>query len=179
MKKEFIGIDIGANGGIAIVDENAKLIFTATIPKISGRVDVHQLYKLIKSFKNRCEDSHVIIEDLHSIFQVGAKSNWQFGWINGVIESLIIACNLAYTKVAPKTWQKIIWQGVRPVEINTGKFKKSGEIKYKIDTKTTTLLAVKRLYPDSDFTISKRAKKDHNGIVDAVALSRYGYLNFK
>jgi len=179
IKKEFIGIDIGTNGGIAIIDENAKLIFTATIPKIGGRVDVHQFNKLIKSFKERVEYNHVIIEDLHSIFQVGAKSNWQFGWINGVTESLLVANDLSYTKISPKTWQKIIWQGIRPIEINTGKLTKKGEIKYKIDTKKTTLLAIKRIYPNADFTISERAKKEHDGIIDSVALARYCYLTLK
>mgnify|MGYP001612067999 CR=1 FL=1 len=179
MKKEFIGIDIGINGGIAIVDENGILKFTSTIPKIGGRVDLHQFDRLVKSFKERCDFSHVMIEDLHAIFGTSSKSNFQFGWINGVTETLLASAGLSYSKVLPRKWQEVIWQGIRPIQINTGKLTKKGEIKYKIDTKATTRLAAKRIYPTADFTISERAKVDHNGIVDSVCLARYCYLTLK
>jgi hypothetical protein len=179
MKKLFAGIDIGANGGIALINEDCKLICTYQIPKIGGRVSLHDLYEIINSFSVKAPFIKVVIEDLHSIFQVGAKSNWQFGWINGVTETAIVAAGLSYDKIAPKEWQKLCWMGVSPVKINTGKKTAKGEIKYKIDTKATSLLAAKRLFPQASFVASERAKKDHDGIVDAVLLAYYGYLKYK
>lgn len=178
MKKSFIGIDIGVNGGIAIIEEG-KLVFTATIPKVQNKVDVHELNRLLSSFKSRSEEQYVVIEDLHSIFGTGAKSNFQFGWINGIIEAILISNGYSFEKIQPKKWQETCWQGIRPILINTGKKKKNGEVKYKVDTKGTSLLAAKRLYPKADFSISERAKKQHDGIVDSVLLSYYGYLKFK
>lgn len=175
--KHFIGIDIGASGAISELDENGKLIFTCIIPKIGNQVDVQQLNKIIFSFKER---SHiVIIEDLHAIFGTSAKSNYQFGWINGIIEALLVSANLRFEKVSPKIWQNICWQGIRPIEINTGKKKKNGEIKYKIDTKSTSLLAAQRIFPGESFIKSERSRiADHN-IVDSSLLSYYGYIKFK
>lgn len=184
MSKIFVGIDIGVNGGIAII-ENGKLTFTSTIPKIKNRVDVLHLSRLIKSFRLRIgiqkdlKDIYVVIEDLHSIFGTGAKSNFQFGWINGIIEAILVSNEYTFEKVMPRKWQEVCWQGIRPILINTGKKKKNGEVKYKVDTKGTSLLACQRLFPNADLTISDRSKKAHDGIVDSILLSYYGYLKFK
>lgn len=186
MTKSFIGIDIGANGGIAIIEETGKLVFTSTIPKVKDRVDLNELNKLIKSFTERTDYNQVIIEDLHSIFGAGAKSNFNFGWINGAIEAIIVSSELSYFKVSPKAWQKISWQGIRPITNIVAAYKTdklSGKktangTRDKIDTKGTSLLAVKRLFPKSDFKVTAKgnaSKNDHDGIVDAVLLAYYGY----
>lgn len=175
----YVGIDPGKTGAIVLVDKDCKIKFKATVPLIGKFVDLHHLDDYFKSLKESYgEDIHVLLEDVHSIFGAGATANFSFGRVLGNIEALIISHKMKFTSVAPKEWQKTVWQGIRLVEINTGKKNKNGEVKYKIDTKATTLLAIKRLFPNDDFTKSSRAKKDDEGTVDACALAYYGYVKF-
>lgn len=105
------------------------------------------------------------MEDVHAIFGASAKSTFNFGWSLGIIEGVLSGMGIAYTKVAPKEWQREMWQGIRPVY-------KSGNSKA-IDTKATSLLAAKRLFPNEDLRRSARATLPHDGIVDALLMAEY------
>lgn len=176
----FIGIDPGKTGALILLDSNCKIKFKAIIPLIGRQIDLYTLDDYFKNLKNQySDDLHIILEDVHSLFSMSAKSNFSFGHTNGVLEGIIASNRIKYTKVQPKTWQSTVWQGIRPITINTGKKKTNGDIKIKIDTKQTTLLAIKRLFPNEDFTKSLRSKKDDSGLVDSTALAYYGYVKFK
>ena len=177
MRRKILGIDPGKTGALVLLDENCKIQFKSIIPLIGGQVDVHQIDDYIKSIKTTySDDLHVVLEDVHSVFGASAKANYVFGWINGILEAIIVANKISYEKVAPKKWQSVVWEGIRPITINTGKKTKTGEVKLKVDTKNTTLIAIKRLFPNDDFTKSERAKKDADGLIDACALAYYGYI---
>jgi len=169
--KTFIGIDPGQSGGIAIIEESKISVFPMPILK-DGNLDTEKIIQIfIYSDSN---DIHIVIENVHSIFGSSAKSNFSFGYGCGKLQGIIETLKIPYTKVDPKTWQKEMWQGVKPVLINTGKKTKSGEIKYKTDTKATSLIACKRLFPNVDLRASDRCKKDNDGIVDSLLLALYG-----
>lgn len=172
MNKISIGIDPGKNGAIAINGVDDKIMYY-TIPKISKDVDLSGLHRIMGIIFNLDGKKHIVIENVHSIFGSSAKSNFQFGWINGVMEGMIVSYGIPYTKVSPKAWQKEMWQGVSPIMINTGKKKKDGSPKYKTDTKATSLLAAKRLFPNENFLATERSKVPHDGIIDAILLSEY------
>lgn len=122
--------------------------------------------------------THCVIEDLHSIFGTSAKANFTFGVNNGLIIGMLQCSQIPYTKIGPKKWQKEMWQGIRPVEIPTGKFDKKGNPKVKINTKATSLIAVQRLFPKESFLATERSKKPHDGIVDSVLMAEYCRRNF-
>lgn len=173
-----IGIDIGSNGAYAVfVDDQLKGY--GLIPDTSGELDMRAMLELIyglwpKLEKDDVYDVHVVIEDLHSIFGTSAKSNFQFGVNNGLVIGLLQTVEFPYTKVSAKKWQKELWEGIRPVEILVpGKTNKDGSPKYKVDTKATSLLAAKRLFPKETFLATERSKVPHNGIVDAVLIAEY------
>lgn len=86
-----------------------------------------------------------------------------FEWVLGILEGMLAGMGFAYTKVIPKERQKVMWQGVSPVY-------KSGK---SVDTKATSLLAAKRLFPNEDLRKSERASKPHDGIVDALLMAEY------
>lgn len=170
MKNYAIGIDIGKNGGIVILSEDNEVI-THAMPKVNkDEIDIHGIGQIFQSIPGKI---HCGIEDVHSIFGVGAKANFQFGRSLGIIEGIVAGYNLPFTKVSPKIWQKEMWMGIKPVEINTGKKTKEGNIKMKVDTKATSLLAAKRLYPDLDLRATERSKKAHDGIVDALLIATF------
>lgn len=171
--KYSVGIDVGKNGGIVIIDDENRIIAMAT-PKVNkDEIDIHQIVKVLSDLRGPYTKIHIAIEDVHSIFGVGAKANFQFGRALGILEGVVIGLGISFTKVSPKIWQKDLWMGIKPVEINTGKKTKEGNIKYKTDTKATSLLAAKRLYPDLDLRATERSKKAHDGIVDALLIATY------
>lgn len=170
----FVGIDIGKNGGIAIIDEKGNLATMAT-PKVGNQIDVGRIKQFLLSYENPT----CVIEDVHSIFGTSAKSNFQFGRSAGIIEGLVVGLGFRFVLVSPKEWQKEMWQGVNAVLINTGKTNKKGEIKYKTDTKATSLIAAKRLFPNFDFRATGRSTKDHDGIVDSVLMAEFCRRKFR
>jgi len=121
---------------------------------------------------------HCVIEDLHNVFGSSAASNFTFGVNNGLVIGMLQCSQIPFTKIGPKKWQKEMWQGIRPVEIPVIKKKihqqdKKGNLKYKVDTKATSLVAVKRLFPNELFLATERSKVPHDGIVDAVLLCEF------
>lgn len=197
--KIFVGIDIGKNGGIAIMNSEGKLQSTILIHKIANEIDLNRLFKTFQSFltyttnKNsnvNSEDVYIVFENLHSIFGSSAKSNFTFGQVNGFIEAFTVACEYTYLKVNPKDWQKVCWQGVKPVVNVVPKFKTligggkkiQNGTREKIDTKLTSLLAAQRLFSNWNFKPmlkTKESANNHDGLVDAALLSYYCYLRFK
>lgn len=163
-----MGIDPGANGGIAIY-AGGDMLKLYTIPKIGDSVNVLELCRILLDCKELYKVSHCVIEDVHSIFGSSAKSNFQFGWIVGILEALLVSNAIPFTKVAPKTWQKQMHEGI-PKMIKSGKTS--------ADTKAMSLLAAKRLFPTETFLATAKSSKPHDGLYDAALLAVYSYRNF-
>lgn len=185
--KIAISIDIGSHGAWAAF-VNDKLSY-GILPYKSDEPDMRALYDLllesipeIKEYNEPDLDDelriHVVFEDLHSVFGSSAKSNFSFGVNNGLVIATIQILEFPYTKIAPKKWQKQMWEGIRPIEIPTGKKDKNGNPKYKIDTKATSLIAAKRLFPNESFLATERSKVPNNNIVDAILMAEYCRRNF-
>ena len=172
--KYSIGVDPGKTGSIVVIDEKKNMII-CNIQTVGKEIDIHHISRFLNAYK---ENSHAVIEDVHSIFGAGAKSNFQFGRALGIIEGIICSLSIPFTKVAPKKWQAEMWEGVRPVLLPTGKKKKDGSVKTKIDTKATSAIACKRLFPNTDFRPTERSKKDHNGAIDAALIAVYCQRKF-
>ncbi len=176
-----VGIDIGSDGAYAVF-ANDKLVKYGKTPATASELDMDTLSHMIlqgaEMSLDEEDDFHVVIEDLHSIFGTSAKSNFIFGLNNGLVIGMLQMIQWPWSKVQAKKWQKFCWEGVRPVEINTGKLDKNGNTKYKIDTKATSLLAAKRLFPKESFLATDRSKVAHNGIVDAVLIGWYCTKHF-
>lgn len=170
--KYFIGIDPGKTGAIVVLDADNNVISKDVIPLIGKEVDINELSKIILLLTLR--NCHVILEDVHSIFGASAKSNFSFGHTNGVIEGVLVSHSIAYTKIQPKTWQKEMWQGIKEIKKTSTKKNKKGEpVEGRTDTKATSLLAAKRLFPKESFLATERSKVAHDGIVDAILLAEY------
>ncbi len=186
--KVHIGIDIGGKGAVAIF-KNDTLFKYFAFPLSEGVPDIRAFVELVLIEVENADRAHVVIEDLHSVFGAGANSNFQFGWINGAVETTLICLSIPFTKVGPKKWQKEMWEGVRPVLIPSFEKKKKGvsavqkrnkdgSPKYKTDTKATSLLAAKRLFPNENFLATARSKVPHDGIVDAILMGEYCRRHF-
>ena len=156
----YAAIDVGKEGAIVIFC-NDKVLLKTVIPKIGNQIDLSAIRDIFIPYANK--QVHVVIEDVHALYGASAKSTFNFGWSLGILEGMLSGLRIPYTKVAPKLWQKGMWQGIKPIY-------KSNRA---IDTKATSLLAAKRLFPNEDFRKSERATKPHDGIVDALLMAEY------
>ena len=177
--KYYCGVDIGSNGGIVVIDEDNNIVLKHIMPKVgnSSEIDVGKLIEYFTKF----DLVIVAMEDLSSIFGASSRSNFTFGINNGIIIATVKCLKLPFIKIHSKTWQKFAFEGIREVrKAGNGKKDKNGNDKLgKVDTKLMALQAIHRLYPNEDFTKSERAKKAHDGLIDACLISRYLKHNYK
>lgn len=177
-EKYVMGVDPGKNGGFVMVplDPAGKQIF---IPVPMKELEV-QTDKLISSLKEHAPNVVAcVMEDVHSIFGASAKSNFQFGWINGLMETCLTAAGIKFTKMQPKAWQKLAWKCVEVVKVPSVKSSTPGEGRVKTDTKATSLTAARKLFPGETFLATSRSKVPHDGWVDGALIGwvcRESYL---
>lgn len=166
----FIGIDIGKNGGVACIDTEGVL-HLHRIPLIGKEVDLTQLFLIIKGHIEMHQLSHIVaMEDVTSLQGVGAKQNFSFGENKGQIHGLLVGMNASYQKVAPKKWQSVCWEGVTIQKKPGGKTN---------DTKATSLIAAKRLFPGETFLASGRSSVPHDGLIDAALIAKYLQIKYR
>lgn len=172
-----IGIDPGKDGYIAIYTENKSINLSKytfkPIPLIGKEVDFLKLSQVFDDLPRVGYDIHVVIEQVHAIFGSSAGNTFAFGYICGALEMLLVSKQLKYTKVQPKAWQKQMWQGINLQQ----KSSKSGK-RQVTDTKSMSILAAQRLFPEIDLRDTERCKKPHDGKVDSLLLCAYGKRNF-
>lgn len=165
---KYIGIDPGKKGFISVLE-----IFDLPewkfypIPTIKGKViDVVELNNIFEKIKGDC---HAVIEKVHAIYGSSAKATFDFGFTAGLLEGMLIAHSIPYTKVPPKEWQKEMWQGVQVIK----KTKRSN------DTKAMSEIAVKRLFPKLDLRKTERCTTNDDNKVDSILMAEYCRRKFK
>lgn len=155
----ILGIDPGANGGLALLNSDTLQLELHTVPKVKSKVDYREYSKLLIELVNRADK--VVVEEVHSIYGMSAKSNFEFGFINGFLVGAVNSQNVSYNLIQPKQWQKKVW--------NTRDIVKKAN--NKTDTKATSLLASKRIFNNESFLATSRSKVPHDGLVDAALIA--------
>lgn len=171
IKRNFVlGIDPGIQGYMVILDLESRAVIDSYglqfLP--DGQFDAVACYtwlsNIVKSHNaviTRCR-----LEAVHAIFGASAKSTFQFGRCVGALEAFLTLSNIPFKPVPPKTWQKVLWEGIRPIV-------KGG----KVDTKATSLSAATKLFPQHDFRRSPRCKNMDDNKVDATLLAYYACVS--
>lgn len=158
----FIGFDVGKSGAIVALDSSGAVLLTQAMPVIGKEYDLQKIYDLVNKYSG-CK-AYAAIENVHAIQgKAGASSNFSFGLGKGILMGVVAGLKIPYILVNPKQWQKEVWEGVT---------KQS-------DTKKTSLIAAKRLFPNQDFLASSRSRKPHDGIVDGLLIAEYCRRKFK
>ena len=168
--KMYIGIDIGKNGAIAVIKPTGEIL-TYPMPMIKTELDYHALSNMINILQPH--SPHVIFEKLGVIYGTSKSTAFSMGEQSGCVEMASICQGLSYTKVRAIDWQKAMFQGVDEILKTTVKEgKKPGR-----DTKAMALVAIKRLFPGLKLTFGEKAKKPHDGLIDAVLMAEYARRN--
>jgi|GEM_PF-472215 len=165
--KCYIGVDPGKKGGIVAITENG-LVGKWTMPLLGDDIDAQGIWDILAELKSQYEIT-LVLEDVHSLFGMSAATNFSMGHTLGIILGIIVTSKIKLIRVAPKTWQKEIWNAsdmeYKPMV--------EGKKKASIDTKLTSMKAAHRLFPNADFRATTRSKNDHDGITDSVCLAEY------
>lgn len=160
----FGGIDPGTNGAVCLISEDGRILFRDCFPLFKGKLDVSGLKNLLMNTVKYA--NHVFLEDVHAVFGSSAGATFSFGWNCGLIEGILTAQNKPFTMISPKEWQKEMWRGIDVLKMAS----KTGK-KVINDTKGTSLLSARRLFPNETFLSSPRCNKPHDGIIDAVLMA--------
>lgn len=170
MSKFVLGIDLGANGGFALLNSNKELVKFAPMPKhpVDGGIDHYEVEGFFASVKGAIGKNELVVatEKLHSIYGSSASSNYTFGSNNGYVNGLIHVWFGRDTKrIIARRWQKFLFELCNTEETK----RKDG----KRDTKSMAREAIESLYPDEDLKKSNRHKYSHDGTVDAIGIALY------
>ncbi len=102
----FLGVDPGANGGLALLTQDG-IAQAFRIPPTEG--DLAQL------FESRIVPARVaycLIERVHSFPDAGVASMFTFGRGVGVLIGLLLAHKIPFEEIEPRIWQKAL--GIPP-----------------------------------------------------------------
>lgn len=160
---QYIGIDPGLDGGIATLSQSGDILRACSMPTIKlgkGRVvDVLEIRREL----NYYIDTVVYLEEAskHSAGVLSLCSTW---YTFGAIETILKLSAIRYQVIRPQNWQKRFW--TRPTMAKGDKF----------DTKAAALMAATRLWPEVDWTKSLKARKPHDGMIDAALIAEFARL---
>lgn len=102
--KAIIGIDPGANGGIAWINSDGE----ACVEKMPNTLQ--DLWDLLLDIKCSTWDAHIpvmaYIESVSSSPQMGVVSAFSFGRGYGNLEMALTAAGIPFERVRPQVWQK-------------------------------------------------------------------------
>lgn len=161
-KQVVIGVDPGKEGFITVMKKSG--ISHYPMPKVGKEVDLHGLSDLLINLTEDCDpdNSIVVIEDVHALPRSAAGSTFNFGLICGVLRMAFIMLGLRIVLVAPKKWQKEMYEGIKPNP----------------DKKVMSVLAAKRLFPRQDLRRTPNCVKPDDNLTDSLLIAEYGRRHF-
>lgn len=164
----IVGVDPGMEGCWAAIDGMSSPISVLVTPRVgkTGPVDIPKIIQWMRSLPLKQSKRAILaFEDVHPLFGVSVSSTGSLMESKGIIRGVLtaFACShpaASVVPLAPKKWQSLTW-------LTGDKVTKAS----KLDTKATSLVAAKRIWPTFSFIASERSKKPHDGIVDAMLIA--------
>lgn len=159
----FIGIDPGAKGAICLLCVGED---KTTLDFLDNDTSVEILHRNLSKVSQLI--TMAMIEDVHSLHGMSAKSNFSFGWNVGMLRTLLDLQSFGHDLVKPKEWQKGVGVSVPQ------KFK--GSVRSKM-LKNAVADMCERLYPGCQIRGPQGGLKD--GRSDALMIAHFCRLKYK
>lgn len=96
----YIGIDPGASGGLALI-QNTTVIEWAVMPRLD-----RDLLNLLRLWKNEYEVKSCCLEKVNSMPGEGHVGAFSFGEGFGKLQMALTAAEVPYELITPRVWQK-------------------------------------------------------------------------
>lgn len=140
----YIGIDPGAHGGVAIVDEDADSVKVMPFSK-------EALFTL-KEYISPAYTAMCCLEKVGAMPKQGVVSTFNFGMNYGYIKGVLEAYEIPYQEIPPKRWKK--------------EFGLDG-------TKAKSIEVCQRLCPEVNLLATERSRVPHDGMAEALLMAIY------
>ena len=158
---KVLGIDLGAKGAICKMNNSLEVEYLRPMPTLGTKYSPKDTFNLIKEL-NEKGNVFAFMEKVSAFPGQSSKSMFSYGQHVGGIEMILIALNIPYEMVPPKTWQKTMFSGTEA----------------KQNPKVRALASASRLAPTFDFKASERSKNPHDGMIDAYLIATFGIRKF-
>lgn len=160
----ILGVDAGRHGAYVILSKSGDVVYKGMFRNTERGIDFKSYVNDLKPLANRL--SLAFVEEVHSIYGSSSASTFTFGRNYQTALNGLDALDIPYRLVGPKTWQKEMFKNTERL------FKKDKP--ERLDTKAMALTTLRKFYDEKDFIPSARARKPHDGLVDAALIARYG-----
>lgn len=170
MISNYLGIDPGLAGGFAVIS-GGKILYKMAMPTISFTTQENKTKTeidregVLSFLKNLPEHTHVVIEKQEAFRNQNIVSSCTICKNYGILLMALTVAHLYITEEPPSVWQDHF--GISSVKESGGK-----------TTKKQAFQIAQVLYPNEDFRKSEKARKPHDGMVDATLIARYCQARF-
>lgn len=157
----FLGIDPGLSGGFAFIVESPEGISLQLhrMPLIGEKeYDIQEMKRLLKIHPMLGGGMFVTIEKQIALPGQGLSSTLKTGMGFGILMGLLAGLEVPHQIIPAPKWQRSLFVGMPA----------------KQDTKVSSEVIAKRLFPTADFRKSERAKNVSDGLTDATCIAEYG-----
>ena len=152
----YLGVDPGAKGGLAAIDENNKILFAVPMSR-------ENLVNYIKMLNNDVIDRNdgviACVEKVGAMLGQGVTSLFTFGQSAGFIDGVFESFEIPYQLVPPQTW------------------KKSFSLLHK--DKKASIETCKQLFPGVNLLPTERFRKESDGISQAILMNLFSQRKLK
>lgn len=153
----YVGIDPGQSGGLVLLGPAGNFLSKEVMPiDESGELNKQGLLDVLVEWW-LWNEFHIFLERIVP-FAMTAKSALTFGRQLGMLEQMFWEHKYPVTFVEANKWTKEMHKG----------------IEQDLKPKVRSGIAVTRLFPGVNLTGSEKAKKPHDGLVDAILIAEYG-----
>lgn len=156
MREVIVEIDPGKSGALVVLDRREGLFLEA----LRMPDDARWLHTWFDATKEHYGKVRVVMEKAHGGNvggrTMGGKSMFTYGRHFGHLEAVVFFCGISLTLVSPRTWTTEMHKGAHGVT-----------------PKEKSLSIAQSLWPLLPFTFTEKAKKPHEGIVDALLIAEY------
>ena len=152
----YLGVDVGAKGGIVAINENNKVIFAVPMSRENL---VNYIKKVHDDIIARNDGVIACVEKVGAMPGQGVTSMFSFGKSAGFIEGVLESFDIPYQLVPPQTW------------------KRSFSLLH-IDKKAS-IETCKHLFPGINILPTERCRKESDGIAESALIAMYAKRKLK
>lgn len=121
MKKYFIGVDPGQEGGVVVLDLDGKIVMNGGF---NG--SVHQIRDLFRDHHpfDKPDQCFAILEQVSAMPGQGVSSCFKFGFNYGIVTMALAFANIPYSLAVPRKWMNYLELPKKPKDIAKTQWKK-------------------------------------------------------